>query len=280
VHRNWVEIALQELDAEDRALLELSVVREVSDEDIAGLLGVDAGRIEERREDALHRLAGLLGETDDGGIEWITDTMRQLPVSRWREDADPEHRGLPEDLVAEPRPAPQEAAAVATPGDEEQPRAWNSVRPAFLGALVIAALVALVVSLANNDDSESTSSGGSTGASTGTSQGAPGHPATLGRVTSSPGSGTVDVARSGRTATLKLSVKGLPSPPHGGYVVWLYNSITDAHSLGGALRGTFTTESPLPPDYRRYRFIDVSREPADGNRNHSGLSVLRAPLPR
>ena len=40
---------------------------------------------------------------------------------------------------------------------------------------------------------------------------------------------------------------------------------------GAALHG------PLPKGFQRYRFIDVSREPADGNPNHSGDSVLRVP---
>jgi hypothetical protein len=34
----------------------------------------------------------------------------------------------------------------------------------------------------------------------------------------------------------------------------------------------------LPKGFQRHRFIDVSREPADGNANHSGASVLRVPL--
>ena len=34
----------------------------------------------------------------------------------------------------------------------------------------------------------------------------------------------------------------------------------------------------LPPDASDYRFLDVSSEPADANPNHSGASVLRAPL--
>jgi hypothetical protein len=34
----------------------------------------------------------------------------------------------------------------------------------------------------------------------------------------------------------------------------------------------------LPARARRYRFVDVSLEPTDSNRNHSGDSVLRAPL--
>jgi hypothetical protein len=34
----------------------------------------------------------------------------------------------------------------------------------------------------------------------------------------------------------------------------------------------------LPAQASRYRSIDVSFEPSDGNPNHSGQSVLRVPL--
>ena len=52
----------------------------------------------------------------------------------------------------------------------------------------------------------------------------------------------------------------------------------DRRPAGGRLPpGTFRVSARLPEGYRRYRFIDVSREPADGNRNHSGQSVLRVP---
>jgi hypothetical protein len=83
---------------------------------------------------------------------------------------------------------------------------------------------------------------------------------------------------SGRAALkgsrLTLRVRGLPA---GGYVVWLYNSVTDARPVAAAQQGSFRVSARLPAGYRRYRFIDVSREPADDNRNHSGQSVLRVP---
>jgi hypothetical protein len=244
---------------------------------------VEAGRIEERRESALHHLAELLGETGDDGIEWITGTMRELPTSRWHREEDPDHGGppgLPDDLTAPsaaaPAPAVEETTEIPAAQAEPEPerRPWNAVRPAFLGALVIVALVALVVTLAGNDDSDDSSSSSSARPSAAPST-------SLGHVTGpSSGSGSVAVTRGGTGAVLHLRVKGLAPPAGGGYVVWLYNSITDAHDLGGALRGSFTLDAPLPANYRGYRFVDVSREPSDGNRNHSGQSVLRAPLPR
>ena len=64
----------------------------------------------------------------------------------------------------------------------------------------------------------------------------------------------------------------------GGYVVWLYNSVSEAQELSGSRAGTFSVNPPLPPEADRYRFLEISREPADGNRNHSGASVLRAAI--
>ena len=34
---------------------------------------------------------------------------------------------------------------------------------------------------------------------------------------------------------------------------------------------------PLPTDPARFRYLDVSREPEDGDPGHSGLSILRGP---
>ena len=68
---------------------------------------------------------------------------------------------------------------------------------------------------------------------------------------------------------LKLKLSGLPA---GAHEVWLYDSIIDAKSLGSG------KSFKLPRTAKRYEFVDVSVEPADGNANHSGQSVLRVPL--
>jgi hypothetical protein len=62
--------------------------------------------------------------------------------------------------------------------------------------------------------------------------------------------------------------------------VWFYNSRGDARSIGAqrVQNGTFQGLGALPPDWQRYRFVDVSREPADRNPAHSGESVLRGAL--
>ena len=62
------------------------------------------------------------------------------------------------------------------------------------------------------------------------------------------------------------------------YEVWLYNDKGDARSLGAQVtdqQGTFQGAGPLPENFERFRFIDVSREKVDQERGHSGTSILR-----
>jgi hypothetical protein len=75
-----------------------------------------------------------------------------------------------------------------------------------------------------------------------------------------------------------LRVRGLPDPGSDSYSVWLYDSIIDARRLGNARSGRFELNAKLPPAARRYRFVDVSLERADGNVSHSGRSVARVRL--
>jgi hypothetical protein len=63
------------------------------------------------------------------------------------------------------------------------------------------------------------------------------------------------------------------------YEVWLFNSKGDAQSLGAQVtdqQGTFQGAGPLPENFDRFRYIDISIEKTDEvDRNHSGRSVLR-----
>jgi len=91
------------------------------------------------------------------------------------------------------------------------------------------------------------------------------------------GSGTARLEGEGEEAALTLDVTGLPAPD-GEYEVWLYNSLSDAVSLGRFAGRQIELFQPLPVDPADYKFLDISVEPANGNENHSGQSVLRAPL--
>jgi anti-sigma-K factor RskA len=89
--------------------------------------------------------------------------------------------------------------------------------------------------------------------------------------------GEVRLARTGRRATLRVS--GLkPSRRGQFYELWLLNPPGDLVSLGSFrvdADGRARLAVPLPVDPSRYRFLDVSVEPDDGNPAHSTRSVLR-----
>jgi hypothetical protein len=89
--------------------------------------------------------------------------------------------------------------------------------------------------------------------------------------------GQVRLARAGGRATLKVS--GLaPSRRGEFYELWLLSPPGDLVSLGSfrvPAGGRATLQVPLPVDPSRYRFLDVSVEPDDGDPAHSSRSILR-----
>lgn len=65
------------------------------------------------------------------------------------------------------------------------------------------------------------------------------------------------------------------------YEVWLYNSKTDAVSLGAQQTdqaGIYQGAGPLPADYEKYKYFDISREKIDRKAAHSGTSILRGEI--
>ena len=89
--------------------------------------------------------------------------------------------------------------------------------------------------------------------------------------------GKLRLARTGGRAT--LAVSGLaPSRRGEFYELWLLTPPGDLVSLGSfrvGAGGRATLEVPLPVDPARYRFLDVSVEPDDGDPSHSSRSILR-----
>lgn len=242
----------ERLDPESRALLELSVVRGIPDEELAGVLGIDAEGVRQRRERVMREL----------GAESVAE--REALEAALREG------------VREPALAPAEAEPPRPPlerlpdPEPTTPAARNRARAiAAAGGLAIAIVVALMLAL-GGDDTEFVPSSPPAGSG--------GEPAPGGRLAAlggGPGNATATIVGPEGERALRLKVRGLPRPERGGYVVWLYNSISDARPLTGARRDEFSVREPLPPDAGDYGFIDISREPADGNPNHSGQSMLR-----
>ena len=96
--------------------------------------------------------------------------------------------------------------------------------------------------------------------------------------------GVAVVAEQNGRRQLVVQAVNLPvSGQREAYEVWLYNSPEDAKSVGAQVtdaRGQYQGAGPLPEDFSDYRFIDVSREPIDRERAHSGDSVLRGRMPK
>jgi anti-sigma-K factor RskA len=96
--------------------------------------------------------------------------------------------------------------------------------------------------------------------------------------------GVAVIAQQDGKRQVVVQAANLPPTREGqAYEVWLYNSAQDARSMGAQVtnaKGQYQGAGPLPEDYARYRFVDVSLEPIDNNRAHSGQSVLRGRLPK
>ena len=97
-------------------------------------------------------------------------------------------------------------------------------------------------------------------------------------------SGTTGVARLDDHAGGRVTVRVSGARPSGGasfYELWLMNPDGAAVSLGSfrvPASGSGVIRARLPVDPARYRYLDVSREPADGDPAHSAVSVLRGPV--
>jgi len=278
VDADRIEAALAGLPPESRALVELSVIRQVADEDIASLLGTDEGSVRSRREDALAALAASLGATSSEEVGGLVREMRALPSVRWRDGDGPRAAAVepveepePESESERPEPEPQREPEPPPPVVQTGAKRKSRVVPILFGGILVAAVVALVLALSGGggDEPEQAERPSAPAPSTA------GKRAKLAPLAGGAGEATAAL----REGTLELSVAGLPDPGGDGYVVWLYNSLSEARPLNRPRsERAFQLDAKLPEGAERYRFIDISREPGDDNRNHSGESVLRVPI--
>jgi hypothetical protein len=288
--------AIGDLDPGNRALLDLSLRRGVSDAEIGELLRKEPTDVARGRDAVLELLADALDVGGHDRRDRVRLAVAALPDDAWRAGAAPPPPAPPPPRApAEPpeppeeRPPPraerdrdEERAVAARDLDEDfhlEPEERRSRRGGLLAAIgllaVLVALAAVLLSGGDDDDEpERTGDNGSEPAPQGGPGDEPsGRNARLTTLGGGPGSGRVTVTDEGATITLR----GLPKPD-GAYGVWLYDNIVRAMPLGTVPDGSGKLTVSLPPDASNYRFLDVSNEPADGNPNHSGDSVLRAPL--
>lgn len=80
---------------------------------------------------------------------------------------------------------------------------------------------------------------------------------------------------------LSVDVRNLPLTP-GHYEIWLIDpdDTTKMQAVGAVPQNANEVRLPIPPgtDLNRFRLVDVSAEPNDGNSAHSGNSLLRGTL--
>ena len=93
--------------------------------------------------------------------------------------------------------------------------------------------------------------------------------------------GQVSLGRGAGGGTADVRVTGLKASDAGSfYELWLIGDEGELVSLGSfrvPSSGVAELSVPLPVDPERFRFVDVSREPDDGDPSHSKISVLRGP---
>jgi Anti-sigma-K factor rskA len=308
VDTDRLDASLRSLDPGDRALLELSLRQRVPDEEIAELLQSEAGEVERQRQVLLERLASELEANGDGpGVDQVAAaiggnaaaaTAGGAYVARPRrpeggaETAEPAENGAPTEPAAEKwtlepsasdrrLEAERRAARRAARSARERSR-----RRAVLVALAVVALGAVVTILVaggGDEEAEKASETPAVGGEKGPERPPPSEaPEGAGKLEPLSGQagkaeGGATIEGSGDDARLKLSATNLPAP-EGAYQVWLYDSLIDSEPVATVKGTSIELSERLPADPADYRYVDVSVEPADGNPNHSGRSVLRVPV--
>src|SRR3954464_4265814 len=138
-----IEDALERLSAEDRALLELSLRRGVSDDEIAALLQVHREHVEHRRELALEQISGELDSHSRAEVAALIGQSRRV------------NGEAPADVPPTPSPTRRRRAADFPPSSEARRRVRR--RTGLLALAVVAAAAAvLVIWLSSGTDKEPT----------------------------------------------------------------------------------------------------------------------------
>ena len=252
-------IGLDELEPLGRALLDLSLMRGMSDAEIAEVVGTDTDAVLESR---IVVMRGVADQVAPGSVDADVQELEAIVAEHLYGVANGAEPWAPE-----PAPEAEPLKELHAPPLAEQhgPRAApahgrRSPLLKLLPLLLLGALIGVIVALANTGDDKPA-----------------GHPAAksvrLAPIAGHSGRGTATIDGD----KLRLTVSGLPS---GAYEVWIYNSLADARRVGRVTPPASVLDARLAPNWGNYRYLDVSLEAPDGNANHSGASVLRAPLGR
>jgi anti-sigma-K factor RskA/sigma-70-like protein len=186
----------------------------------------------------------------------------------------------PEPPVREERPARPPAGPLSPAAEAAVRRRRLIAAGAGLAVVVLAAVLLIAGVFGGGDDNGGKSTRASTTPTTST-QAPPDivSEIVLKSLVKERGAGVAVVTRRAGRLQLVVQARGLkPNAQGEAYEVWLFNSRSDAKSIGAQVtdsQGNFQGAGPLPANYTRFKFIDISREKIDENAAHSGHSVLR-----
>lgn len=295
--------AAAQLDAADRALLNLWVNRGLDDKRLTELTGMSVAALQARREKIVTRLAAALGLPDvdvRGALQGISPEKEALTATAPNgvTEAPPSLNGTAV-VKAEAPPAEAEAPPSgpdAVPPPDDSADAPGRRRWLWAGIVAAALMAAVVIALVASGGSSPPARRAATARTPSTATTATQTPTAAAPTPAHPTGGPVPVPFAGLPGglmhasgavklsgpighlKLNLTVKGLPAAHHGHYEVWLYNTVIDSQPLGRLRNGRPRLTVRLPGNARHYRWIDISFQPV-GVVNHSGESELRASNP-
>jgi hypothetical protein len=278
-----------------------SRVRELAREALADLAPVSAGRVDPDWRDQLADY--VLGQQSGPESKATQGHLRRSePARTWAFSLLDSLDTLYEDGIRPDIPAADSRVREREPVRRDRERARERPRrePATLtedarvavmrrriaGGVVAAVAVALLVWLVflRGDDDDNGGERAAQGTQT-TQTAASGDVVPLGQIpmravggAEAQGAVFVGVGADGQNPVIAVTTRLPRISENEEYELWLFNDRRSAVSLGKLgldARGNYGAQGPLPENLDRYRFMDVSREPKDGNAAHSGQSVLR-----
>jgi hypothetical protein len=309
-----------QLSPEQRAIVELVLQQGKTYPELAEMLGMPESRVRDLARDALVELAPVsvrgveadwrgqladyvLGQQSgpeatatkghlrrsEAARSWarsLLDSLEQLYANGSVPAIPDGERGRAKRAAAEPSPAPAAAGGLgaAPTGARGLVSRDPVMRRRMLAGAAAAAVILLAVLLwpigllTGDDDKASSASSDNQASAQGGNQN---QAATSGK----PAGIAIVVDQGGKKQLLVQAARLAPSGQNEGYYVWLYNSPSDARSLGGQVtdqQGNYQAIGAFPADYAKYKYIDVTRQPVGDNPNvkHSGESVLRGTVPK
>src|SRR4051795_1058274 len=227
----------------------------------------------------------------------VEDRLRRRERERVRKE--PVREEQAEEEAVEEKAAEPEAAK---PERKLSPEAESALKRrrvlgAVAGLALLAGIVVAVLAIAGVFSSDKKSSSSSSASTTASSTTTPSGSSTtagqspvqveggialtpLGKNNKAQGVAYIVQQGNQRYVVIQAKVPALPnSQKAAAYEVWLYNSNTDARSLGAQYtnaQGVLQGRAPLPADVGKFKSIDISRELfADKNAGHSNTSLLR-----